>query len=76
MDLEEIAMTSDSEWKIVKNAFGIPLRKVGYGYVLFEKDGEPFQRGYKASFTRVYNGSKYESISSMSISRYFTPHED
>jgi hypothetical protein len=73
MSLVKVAQTSKDEWDINKNSLGIPLGRTGHGFVVYEVDGEPFKRGYKASFYSEYNGNGYEPISSIDLGYYIYP---
>ncbi|GEM_PF-4663944 len=60
-------MKSDNEWRINKNELGIPISRSGRGFVVFQKQGEPFKRGYDVLFTEKFNGNDYEEISGMTL---------
>ena len=72
-DVKVVKVGMVTNWRISKNSLGIPLHKYGYGYILFQKQGEPFKRGYRAKFFREYNGSSYEQISEMTLISEITP---
>ena len=75
MDLKKVAMTSKDEWHINKNELGVPLSRTGSGFALFQKDGEPFKRGYEITFTGDFNGVGYEPISRARLTSYVWPYK-
>jgi hypothetical protein len=74
LELLDYALEDKDKWSIKKNELGVPLYRNGKGYVLCQKAGEPFKRGYIVDFKSVYSGGGgYEPISSLHPSEYIIP---
>jgi hypothetical protein len=76
MDVKECGSIPLKKWTVVKNDLGIPLRKQGKGFVLYEKKGVPFLLGISAIYQKVYDGNGYGDISVASLRNVFVPYDD
>jgi hypothetical protein len=72
----EYGALPEDQWRLRKNGLGIPLYRVGQGYALFQKEGEPFLRGYSIEFVRHFNGNDYDPVSVVKMPFEMTPCKD
>lgn len=70
----EVAQKGSNDWTIVKNSLGIPTHRYASGFVVLQKDGEPFKRGYKAGMHQQYQGGgRYDKVGSIKLAIDFFP---
>lgn len=73
-ELISIGSQKENEWIILRNDFGVILRKRGKGRVVYRDKNYPFDIGADIYFYKEYDGSSYLDVNAIKLQEYTFPY--